>query len=265
MYKIGFIGAGKMAGALVAALLRGKLASPDAIICSDPSEEQRRIISDRFGVGATADNATVLAQSDIVLLAFKPQNFPDAVAHLTEKVRPDHIIISIMAGVPIAAIRRVLPGRVVRVMPNTACMVAQMAAGFAAADNVTTEDLARVRQILQCAGLALEVTEEQLDAVTGLSGSGPAFVAYLLESFIAAGTAAGLSEETAQSLTFKTFSGTVQLLDEWNITPAELIQMVSSPQGTTVAGREILESSDVRQIIERTIIRAAQRSKELGK
>jgi len=139
-----------------------------------------------------------------------------------------------------------------------------MAAGLAAAENVTETDLERVRAILRPAGVALQVPEQQLDVVTGLSGSGPAFVAYLIESFIIAGIDEGLEKETAGQLALKTFAGTARLLSEWNLSPRELIEMVSSPGGTTVAGREILESSSVKDSIINTIKRAAQRSRELG-
>ena len=263
-YKIGFLGAGKMASAMIEAILRGKLAIRQDIICSDVLEERRAAIEQQLGVAVTDDNKAVVCQSDIVVLAFKPQNLPDALTGLKSVVRQDHIIVSIMAGVRIAKIQQFLPGRVVRVMPNTACLVGQMAAGFASADNVTEDDLAKVRKILQSAGVAVAVQEDELDAVTGLSGSGPAFVAYLIESFIEAGKAEGLDESIARELAIKTFEGTAKLLSEKKMTPAELIKMVSSPGGTTVAGREILESSDVSEVISQTIKRASSRSRELA-
>lgn len=263
-YKIGFMGAGKMAEALIAALLTGKLTSPDNIIAADPVPQRRDIFRDRFNIRVTDENRQVLLDSDIVFLAFKPQNFPTALEGLTPDTRPDHIIVSIMAGVRIESIHKILPGRVIRVMPNTPCLVGQMAAGFAPAPDVSPADLEIVRNILQSAGLALEVRQEDLDAVTGLSGSGPAFVAYLIDSFIAAGTAEGLSEEVARNLALKTFAGTAKLLTDWNLSPRELIDMVSSPGGTTVAGREILESSQVKQTLIDTIKRAAERSRQLG-
>ena len=263
-FKIGFVGAGKMAHALVGAILRGRLARPQDIICSDPLSERLGTLQEQLGVLVTQDNQEVFRSSDVVVLAFKPQNFPQAIEGVESVIRPEQIIISIMAGVRIARIQRYLPARIVRVMPNTPCLVGEMAAGFAVADNVTETDLDRVRAILQPAGIALQVPEQQIDAVTGLSGSGPAFVAYLVESFITAGINEGLEEETARQLALKTFAGTARLLSEWNLSPRELIEMVSSPGGTTIAGREILESSNVKDSIINTIKRAAQRSRELG-
>ncbi|OQA02029.1 MAG: Pyrroline-5-carboxylate reductase [Planctomycetes bacterium ADurb.Bin412] len=265
MYRIGFIGSGKMSAALMGAILRGRLTDAKNMICSDISPAQLDNVKKEYGVQIAADNAQVLAESNVVILGFKPQNFPQAVENLKNLVRPEQIILSILAGVRIEKIRNYLPGRVIRVMPNTACLVGQMAAGFAAAPDVTAEDLETVQKILNCAGLALQVQEEELDAVTGLSGSGPAFAAYLIQSFITAGVKAGLDKEVARKLTLQTFRGTACLLQQWNMSPEDLIQMVSSPRGTTVAGREILESSDVRQVIERTVVRAKERSLELGR
>ena len=265
MDRIGFIGAGKMAGAMVAAILRAKLTEPAQIICSDLADQVRQQIAEQFSVKVTDNNRQVFENADIVVLAVKPQNFPQAVEGLTDAVRPDHVIVSIMAGVRIAAIQKHLPGQVVRVMPNTACLVGQMAAGFALADNVGPAQAQTVKSILDCAGTALPVTEQQLDAVTGLSGSGPAFVAFLIDSFIKAGQASGLPEQVARQLTLETFAGTAKLLTEWNMPPQQLIDMVSSPNGTTVAGRAVLEAADVADVIGKTVARATERSQELGK
>lgn len=263
-YKIGFIGSGKMGSALVAAILHAKLTYPGNIICSDLVEKRRKAIRTRYGVRVTSDNKQVMKKSDIVVLSFEPQHFPEAVIDLKPLVRPEHIIISIMAGVQMDRIREYLPGKIVRMMPNAACLVGEMAAGFVAGKDVTVTDMECVRRILQCAGLALMVEEEQLDAITGLSGSGPAFVAYVFESFISAGAEEGLDKDMVRELVLKTFTGTAKLLDEWKVEPRELIEMVSSPNGTTVAGRKILEASDVKNVIRQTIKRAAQRSRELG-
>ena len=149
-------------------------------------------------------------------------------------------------------------------MPNVACLAGQMAAGYAASDHVTKNDLKTVELILNSAGVALQVSEDQLDAVTGVSGSGPAFVARLIEYYIHGAVQSGLPHDVARTLTLQTFLGTVALLKDGQMDPEELIQMVSSPNGTTVAGRDVLESSDVKAIIDATIQRATERSKELG-
>jgi pyrroline-5-carboxylate reductase len=264
MYKIGFIGSGKMAAALIKAILQSNFAKNHEILCSDVIDERLEELKQQFGVKITHKNADICQKSEIIVLGFKPLSFPEAIKELTSLIRADQIIISILAGIRISKIQEYLPGRVIRVMPNTGCLVGEMAGGFTVAENVSPDDIRRVKTILDSTGLAVEVSEEELDAVTGLSGSGPAFVAYLIDSFTQAGVAAGLSEPAARQLTLKTFAGTVKLLDEEQMAPAELIKMVSSPQGTTVAGREILESSDVAEIIKKTVLRTKERSRELG-
>jgi len=265
MYQMGFLGAGKMAEALMTAALKTGVAGPKEVICSDVSADRLREVAGRLGVATAGGNRQVVEQSELVVLAFKPQNLAEATAGLAAVVRSEQIIVSILAGVRIARIREALPAKVVRVMPNTACLVGQMAAGLAAGPGVGPQDVGRVRHLLGGAGLIVEVSEEQLDAVTGLSGSGPAFVAYLIEAFQRAGVAAGLTEEAARVLTLQTFAGTARLLEERRMTPGELIALVSSPQGTTVAGRAVLETSDAAEVIGRTVLRATERSRELGR
>ena len=265
MYTIGFLGAGKMATALATSIIKGGLSGPDAISCYDVSDEALQKVQDLLNVRVTTDAAEVLSRSDIVFLAFKPQNFPDAVKDLRPHVRDDHLIISILAGIRLSQLSRHLPGQIVRVMPNTCCLIGEMAAGFTPAENINPADLNTVKSLLACAGLAIQVDENQLDAVTGLSGSGPAFVAYLIEQFIAGGVEAGLPNETAKALALKTFSGTANLLQQWQMPPQELIDMVSSPNGTTVAGRKVLENAKVADVVSNTILRAAERSRELGR
>ena len=261
---IGFLGVGKMATALIRAILEAELVAPEQIICSDISAEALGRAEDGLKIRTTTDRNEPVRAAEVLFLAFKPQNFPEALENLT-KDRPDRqIVVSIMAGVAISDIKQYLPGRIVRVMPNTCAMVGQMAAGLAQSDDLNAQETILIGQILATAGTAVQLKEQQLDAVTGLSGSGPAFVAYLIEAFINAGIAEGLPRDVAKSLAIKTFSGTANLLEQWAIEPAELIEMVSSPNGTTVAGRKILESSDLEKVIRQTVRSAAERSRELG-
>lgn len=264
MLKIGFLGAGKMASALASAALHAKISEPDQIICSDVLDGPLKAIQEKLNVKTTSSNQEVIENSDLIVLAFKPQNFPDAILDVQDAIRENQIILSIMAGVRIEKLQQHLRGKIVRVMPNTACLVEKMAAGYAVSDNVDQNDLKIVEQFLNSAGIALKVNEDQLDAVTGVSGSGPAFVARLIEFYINGAMKAGLPHDIAQTLTLQTFLGTATLLEKWKIEPEKLIEMVSSPNGTTIAGREILESSEVESIIEATIQRATDRSKELG-
>ena len=264
MLKIGFLGAGKMASALASATLHARITEPQHIICSDILDGPLKTIQEKLKVKTTSSNQEVIENSDMIVLAFKPQNFPEAILDVQSAFRDDQIILSILAGVRIAKLRQYLPGKIVRVMPNTACLVGQMAAGYSAADNVGPAELKTVGQFLNAAGIALQVGEEQLDAVTAVSGSGPAFIARFIDYYIKAAVQAGLPHDVARTLTLQTFSGTAELLNQWQMKPEKLIEMVSSPNGTTVAGREILEASQAEKIIEATIARATERSRELG-
>ncbi len=265
MAKIGFIGCGKMAQVLIGAFINGGIIAASEVICSDINPELLNEVSKTLGVETTSDNTYVFDNAEVIFLATKPQSFPQAILDCQGKVNARHVIVSIMAGVTIAKIKSFLPAPVVRVMPNTPCLVGQMAAGYAVGDGVGAEKVVLIEKLLNCAGLAIEVAEKQLDAVTGLSGSGPAFVAWLIKHFVLAGSSLGLSENDARELALQTFAGTAVLLQKKELSPEKLIEMVSSPNGTTVAGREILESSDVGDVIIRTVARAAQRSEELSK
>jgi pyrroline-5-carboxylate reductase len=260
--NIGFIGAGNMAYALAQAIIEQESAVQVNVF--DIRPERMDLFAGGFpGVKLKKGNRDLASASEVIFIAVKPQEI-DMV--LKEIVGTKKLVISIAAGITIKHLESSLPhARIFRVMPNTPCLVGEMAAGFAAGSRSTTGDVELVQMLLSCAGYAVKVKEEQLDAVTGLSGSGPAFIAYLAEAFISAGTGLGLSEKTARELTLKTIRGTSLLLEKSRMSPRELINMVSSPRGTTVAGREILESSDCSEIISKTVAAAAARSKELGR
>lgn len=260
--KIGFIGAGNMAYALAQAIIEQESAVQVNVFDIRP-ERMDLFTGDFPRVSVKKGNRDLASASEVIFIAVKPQEIDMVLKEIGETER---VVISIAAGITIKRIESSLPyARVFRVMPNTPCLVGEMAAGFAVGSKSTTGDVELVERLLSCAGYVVRVKEEQLDAVTGLSGSGPAFIAYLVEAFISAGTGLGLSEKTARELTLKTIRGTSLLLEKSGMSPGELINMVSSPKGTTVAGSEILESSDCSEIIRKTVAAAAARSKELGR
>lgn len=261
--KIGFIGSGKMATALMKSVLKAGLAKGKDIMSSDKSEEQLRRVKGELGVNTSNSNKEVVRFSDVVLLCVKPQDI-DAVLDEIKGDIKNKIVISIAAGVTLKRLESKIKGKVVRVMPNTPCLVGEMAAGFAPGKNVSEKDLEIVRKILNTGGIAIQVDEKDLDAITGLSGSGPAFVAYLIDAFSKAGEKEGLERDVAYKLAVQTFLGTSKLLKETGISPKELIDMVSSPNGTTIAGRGVLEKSDIKKIMEKTVSAATKRSRELG-
>lgn len=214
-------------------------------------------------VRALSKPEQVAEAAEVIFAAVKPQDIQPVLEAMRDT---DRLVISIAAGVPIRRLEETLSkARVVRVMPNTPCLVGAMAAGYAFGSRIQMQDREVVQRLLGAAGYAAEVVEGQLDAVTGLSGSGPAFVARLIEAFIEAGKRLGLDAEVARALSLQTFFGTAKLLAETGMDPQTLVDMVSSPKGTTVAGRRVLESSGYAGEIERTIQAAAERSKELGR
>mgnify|MGYP006291034991 FL=1 len=259
--RVGFIGAGNMAGALAGAI---ESARPDTeFIASDVSRDQLERFTSGLTRATTApDNRSVVDAAELTFLSVKPQVLGDVLPELGDTPA---LVVSIAAGVRIATLERALPNaRVVRVMPNTPGLVGEMAAGYAGGARATADDIALVGRLLESAGVALPMDEGLLDAVTGVSGSGPAFVARLVEAFTDAGVAHGLDRDVAYRLVLQTFSGTARLLDEKGLSPQELVDMVSSKGGTTVAGRGVLESSDYADVIRRTVDAAVARSRELG-
>jgi|SRR3989344_4279698 len=265
MQKIGFIGSGKMATALVKAILKAGIASSSDIISSDKNEAQLKNIAKETNIKTTKNNKEAVKNDDIVFLAVKPQDMEPVLEEIKAEIK-NQLIVSIAAGIRLEFLQsRLRNARIIRVMPNTPCLVGEMAAGYALGKSCNDKDRQSIKKILNAAGKAIEMKENLLDAVTGLSGSGPAFVAYLIEALAEGGVKAGLSKETAAELAVQTFKGTAKLLQETKISPKELIDMVSSPKGTTVAGREVLEKSDVREVLIKTIEAAAKRSREMGK
>ena len=241
-----------MARALIKAMANEEL------IVSDVSEDKLKDLKDVAKV--TIDNKEVVDNSDVIFLCVKPQIMSQVLDGIRD-IDSSKIVVSIAAGVRLEKID--LPCKVVRVMPNTPSLVGEMAAGYACSDKVSSSDKKLVDDLLSKAGIAIEMSEDLLDAVTGLSGSGPAFVARIIQGFIEAGVSNGLPEESARKLALKTFIGTAKLLEEMDAD--KLIEMVTSPNGTTAAGREILDNSDIKKIINDTVTRSTERSKELGK
>ncbi len=259
--RVGFIGTGNMALALAGAIAAS---DPDVAVCGfDVRPEQlARFTSQIPGAAAASDNSDVVTDADLVFLAVKPQGVKPVLEEITDT---EALIVSILAGVRIAVLEASLPrARIVRVMPNTPALVGEMAAGYAGGTLADADDLELVSTILGHAGLAVRLPEALLDAVTGVSGSGPAFVARLIAAFSNAAVAAGIPRPDAIRLVLATFSGTARLLGEKQLTPEELISMVSSPNGTTVAGRTVLESSDLEKVIQQTVWTTIARSRELG-
>lgn len=262
MKKIGFIGAGNMAYAMAGALYEANPTTSIGIF--DIDNNRIEVFKNSFSSTVVYNSINEVAEkSDIVVVAVKPQVFDSVLNELSDY---NKIVVSIAAGITLDRLVQKVPhGGVVRVMPNAPSLVGKMAAGVSFSNTVKDSQKRDVLEFLSYSGLALEVEESDMDAVTGVSGSGPAFVARIMEKFIKAGVKQGLDERTSKALTINTFLGTAQLLLEKNMEIEELVKMVSSPGGTTIAGRKVLESSELESIIDKTVDATVKRSKELGK
>lgn len=263
--KVGFIGGGKMGEAIVADLVNSRILNAHDIYVVDVSEDRRRVLKRRHGVNVFADNGLMLGVTDVVFLAVKPQNQDAVLDEIAEVVRPEHLVISIAAGRRIEHIEAKLPhSKVVRVMPNLAALISEGMSVFCTGDRVTVEDRKKVITLLSCFGQVLELPEKQFDAVTALSGSGPAFFAHFLELMVEGGELLGLERKDATLLAEQTMLGTAMLLVKGEYSASELIKAVSSAKGTTVAGFAVLSASGLKKAVAETLEAAAQRSRELS-
>ena len=265
---IGFIGAGVMARALGKGLVQGGIVPATNLICSAPTPQDGQPFLDLLpGAHWTASNNDVVRQSDLTILAVKPQVLPEAMSSLRE-ISAGKLFLSIAAGVTIKKICDWLHpnARVVRAMPNTPMQIGAGASVYAGGPNVTGDDLVLAHRVLSSAGMARLVDENQIDAVTALSGSGPAYVFHFTEALIRGAVALGLPEELAKDLAIQTVLGSAQLAAQSSLTQMELAAQVKSPKGTTVAGCAVLEEHDaLNQLMVRCLAAAKRRAEELAR
>ena len=264
--RIGFLGAGRMATALARGWLSAGLARADACRASDPVPQARQAFTAETGCPAGADNRAVVEASDLLVLAVKPQSM----AGLLTEVRPalrGPLVVSIAAGITLRQLADGLGGgcRLVRVMPNTPALVGASASGYAIGENATPEDTALVDRLLNAVGRAFRLPESLLDAVTGLSGSGPAFVYVLIEALADGGVRVGLPRDAALKLAAQTVLGSAKMVLETGQHPAALKDAVASPGGTTIAGLHALERAAFRAALMDAVEAATARAAELGK
>lgn len=263
--RIGFIGGGNMAEALIKGLLAGGVAV-SGLLVAEPIAERRTFLNDRYGVNCTDDNGSLVAESDVIILAIKPQVAEKVLHGIAATGVSGKLFISIMAGVKSSTIEAALQGevRVVRVMPNTPALVLEASSAIAPGAFATPEDTALARSILELVGKAWIVEDKLMDAVTGLSGSGPAYVLTFIEALSDAGVKNGLPRDIATGLAAQTVFGTAKLLLETGDHPAVLRDKVTSPGGTTIAGLHALEKAGFRGTLINAVDAATTRSRELG-
>ncbi|MFT5467592.1 MAG: pyrroline-5-carboxylate reductase [Verrucomicrobiales bacterium] len=264
--KLGFIGVGKMGSALLEGVLASGACKPDEIAIHDVFQGAVDACVQKTGVVAAGSNAKVVELSDAFVLCVKPHHALETLTELTEIPVRDRLLISVVAGIQIARLEEALDNRhrVIRVMPNTPALVGKGASAFAPGTHATSEDADLVRGILEAVGVAEQVTEPQLDAVTGLSGSGPAYVFSIIEAMADGGVLEGLPRATALRLAAQTVAGAAELVQQTGEHPATLRDNVASPGGTTIAGIAAFEKAGLRSALIEAVRAAAQRSRELG-
>jgi pyrroline-5-carboxylate reductase len=291
MPTIAFIGAGNMAEAIARGLLRAALYQASEIFATDPNPDRQRLFNEDLGVRCEADCQKSAAKADIIILAVKPFIIAEALQQIAPVMKPTALVISIAAGISTKFIEQSLitskpsgsqtlrpsdpqplspsdpspKPRIIRVMPNTPMLVGKGMSALAKGAHASEHDLITAERIFSAAGKTVRVPEESMDAVTALSGSGPAYIFFLTEALTQAGVSAGLTELQAGQLARETVIGAAALLEQSKDTPAELRRKVTTPNGTTQAAIESLQSNNFQTIITQALAAAAKRSKELGK
>ncbi len=268
---LAFLGGGNMAEALIKGILKGGPTAgagidPKSVRVADPLEARRTYLADTYGVQAFAENREAMAGARLVILTVKPQVIEEVLKRIQDEVKDSQIVVSVAAGVPIARIHAHLYAdtKVVRAMPNTPALVGEGASAITPGPGVTPEELAEVGDLLAAVGSVVVVSEDQMDAVTGLSGSGPAYVFTVVEALADGGVKMGLPRDTAVTLAAQTVLGAARMVLSTGTHPAKLKDMVTSPGGTTSAGLHVLERSGVRGAFIGAVEAAAKRARELA-
>ncbi len=265
-HTIGFIGAGNMAEAMIRGLVRGGHIEPNRVAASGPRTERLDELKRDYGIDVTTNNREVAQRCGLLVMSVKPQILEKVLREVADQVKPGTLVVSIAAGVDTAAIEDALPEgvRVVRAMPNMPALVGAGATAISAGKHASAADLAVARALFDAVGITVELDEGHLDAVTGLSGSGPAYIFLILEALADAGVKVGLSRRSAQRLAAQTVMGSAKMLLETDEHPGKLKDMVTSPGGTAIAGLHTLEQGGLRTTLINAVETATKRARELG-
>ncbi|HET9627421.1 MAG TPA: pyrroline-5-carboxylate reductase [Kofleriaceae bacterium] len=266
-HSIGFIGAGNMAEALIRGLVRGGHVSAQRITASAPRAERRDELARAYGIATTADNRDLARGHGVVVLSVKPQILDKVLREVGDQIQPGTLVISVAAGVDTESIERMVTDsvRVVRAMPNTPALVGAGATAIAPGRHASANDVATAKAMFDAVGITVVLDETHLDAVTGLSGSGPAYIFLILEALSDAGVKVGLARRNAQLLAAQTVLGAAKMLLETNDHVGHLKDMVTSPGGTAIAGLHTLEQGGLRTTLINAVETATKRAKELGR
>jgi pyrroline-5-carboxylate reductase len=264
--RLAFIGGGNMAEALIRGLLKAEALPADKIIASAPRQQRITALTERYGIASTQSNVKAVRGSDLIVLSVKPQILEKVLQEIAAHIQADALIVSVAAGVTIDTIAKHLKSgmRIGRAMPNTPAIVDAGATAIAGGEHASEADLAQMHTIFSAVGMVTQVDEALLDAVTGLSGSGPAYVFMIIEALADAGVKVGLSRRQSQELAAQTVLGSAKLLMETGDHPGVLKDRVTSPGGTAIAGLHTLEEGGLRTTLINAVVAATARSKELG-
>jgi pyrroline-5-carboxylate reductase len=264
---IAVVGAGHMAGAMIGGMVRSKLVPAKGIIATRRSGEALAELQKKWGVRTSTDNKKAVAEADIIILAVKPQMSKKVLLELAGTIRADQLVISVMAGIPTAAIAKALrvDCPIVRAMPNTPCLVDAGATAIAAGAHAGEKDLERAEAVFKSVGLVVTLPESALDAVTGLSGSGPVYIYMVIEAMIDGGVKMGIPRAVAAQLAAQTVYGAAKLVIETGKHPAVLKDEVTTPGGTAITAIHVLESKGLRSVLIDGVEAATKRSQELSR
>lgn len=265
--RIGVLGAGVMGEALVSGMLRAKLVHPSHLMAADVRQSQIKFFQKKYKIQVPHDNAELVEKCDVVILCIKPQDAGGVVKEIASSFSPAKMLVSIVAGMPLSFFEKALAKGVpvVRVMPNTPCQVGAGVSVLCGGTSATENHVKAAAEIFNCVGTTHVADEKYLNAVTALSGSGPAYVFLFLEALTDAGVRVGLTRELAHELAFQTVAGSCELLKQTGQTPKELKDKVTSPGGTTITALSVLEKAGFRGHVIQAVVEAAQRAKELEK
>lgn len=264
---IGFIGAGKMATAIIKGLLASELFDSSKVIASEPNVPFAQSVSNELGIKVFSDNTLLAKQADIILLAVKPFVVKDVLEQISDFVDESKLIVSIAAGISSRRLEEMLgkKARIIKVMPNTPALLTCGASAVCQGENATYEDFQLVKKIFESVGKVVEADEKDIDAITGVSGSGPAFYYYIIDEIAKAGEKLGLDYKTALTLSAQTALGAARMILETGSNPEQLINNVTTPGGTTAEGNKVLRESNISEILFETVHKTAEKSEMMSK
>jgi pyrroline-5-carboxylate reductase len=264
IYQLGFIGAGKLAGSVIRGLMRAKFCPPGAIMASEPNEQTRTTLKNETGVAVAMNNAEVVDKAEAIFIAVKPPMVVPVLAELKDQLQ-NKLVISLAGGVRISSMEKVCDARIMRALTNTPSAICRAATGITRGSRSTKDDVDLVRKIFGAIGVVVEINEQQIDIVTALSGSGPAFIYTVVEALAAGGTKLGLANEVAMELAIQTARGAAEIMLESKMSPEELRRMVVTPGGTTAAGLALMEKLGTGESLIAAVETATKRSQEMAK